>query len=183
MKSHRLLLPLSLIAISCLAQDVRYNFASGQDFSRYHTYKWVEVPGTDKLNQLAEQQLRTAVDAQLVSKGLTKTEADNADLFVAYQASIGQEKQFSSYSTDWGYGPGWYGRYGGMGGGMTTGETSTIYVGQVSLDFYDSAQKKLVWRGSASKTLNPKAKPEKQKKNLDKAMAKLLKNFPPPPKS
>ena len=27
-----------------------------------------------------------------------------------------------------------------------------------------------------------KAKPEKQRKNLNKAMAKLLRNFPPPPK-
>jgi hypothetical protein len=67
-----------------------------------------------------------------------------------------------------------------MAGGITTGETSTIYIGQISLDMYDPAQKQLVWRGSASKSLNTTAKPEKQKKNLDKAMAKLLKNFPPP---
>jgi len=40
-----------------------------------------------------------------------------------------------------------------------------------------------VWRGSASKTIDAKAKPEKQKKNLDKAMAKLLKEYPPKPKS
>jgi hypothetical protein len=65
--------------------------------------------------------------------------------------------------------------------GMTTGETSTIYVGQLTLDMYDPAAKKLVWRGTASKTLNAKAKPDKQKKNLDKAVAKLLKNYPPPP--
>jgi hypothetical protein len=65
---------------------------------------------------------------------------------------------------------------------MTTGSTSTIYVGQLSLDFYDAPQKQLVWRGMASKTLDTKAKPDKQKKNLDKAVAKLLKNFPPPPK-
>ena len=43
--------------------------------------------------------------------------------------------------------------------------------------------KKLVWRGRASKTLDTKAKPEKQQKNLQKAMAKLLKNFPPKPKT
>jgi hypothetical protein len=48
---------------------------------------------------------------------------------------------------------------------------------------YDSANKDLVWRGVASKTLDPKAKPEKQQKNLDKAMAKLFKNYPPKVKS
>ena len=44
---------------------------------------------------------------------------------------------------------------------------------------YDSAGKQLVWRGMASKQIDPKAKPEKRQKNLDKGMAKLLKNYPP----
>lgn len=44
----------------------------------------------------------------------------------------------------------------------TTGSTSTIYVGQLRLDMYDNAKKELVWRGVASKTIDPKAKPEKQ---------------------
>ena len=172
-----------LMTACCLAQDVRYNFASGQDFSKFRTYKWVQIGNDKTLNDLAEQQLQASVDAELAKKGLNKTADDKADLYIGYQAAIGQEKQFTSYSTDWGYGPGWYGRYGGMGGGgMTTGQTSTIHVGQVSLDMYDPVTKKLVWRGNASKTLDPKAKPEKQKKNLDKAVAKLLKNYPPPAK-
>jgi hypothetical protein len=184
MRTNRILVPLTLlIAASCMAQDVRYNFAAGTDFSKYRNYKWVQISGSERINQLAEQQFQAAVDAEMTKKGLTKTDAEVADLLIGYQAAVGQEKQFTSYSTDWGYGPGWGGRYyGGMGGGMTTGETSTIYVGQVTLDMYDPGQKQLVWRGIASKTLNPKAKPDKQKKNLDKAVAKLLKNFPPPPK-
>jgi len=44
---------------------------------------------------------------------------------------------------------------------------------------YDSAKKELVWRGTASKTLDPKAKPDKQQKNIKKAVDKLLKNYPP----
>jgi hypothetical protein len=44
---------------------------------------------------------------------------------------------------------------------------------------YDSANKDLVWRGVASKTIDPKAKPDKQQKNLAKAMKKLFKNYPP----
>jgi hypothetical protein len=184
MISRRMILSVSLFAICGFAQDVRYNFASGTDFSKYKTYKWVQIPGAEKINQMAEQQLMSSVDAELAKKGLSKTEGENADLLLGYQASVGQEKQFNSYSSGWGYGPGWGGGwYGGMGGTtMTTGSTSTIYVGQLDLDFYDAAQKQLVWRGMASKTLDTKAKPDKQKKNLDKAVAKLLKNFPPPQK-
>jgi len=65
---------------------------------------------------------------------------------------------------------------------MTTGQTSTIYKGQLAVDMYDSTNHDLVWRGVASKTIDPKAKPDKQQKNLNKAVAKLLRNYPPPKK-
>jgi hypothetical protein len=47
---------------------------------------------------------------------------------------------------------------------------------------YDSAAKELVWKGQASKTVSSEKDPEKRQKNIDKAMAKLLKDFPPKPK-
>jgi hypothetical protein len=65
---------------------------------------------------------------------------------------------------------------------MTTGQTSTIQIGGVDLDMYDVAKKQLVWEGTASKVIDPKAKPDKQQKNLGKAVAKLLKTYPPPQK-
>jgi len=183
MKTIQMIFPVLLVAVGGFAQDVRYNFASGGNFAAYKTYKWVPIKDAEHLNELAEQQLKSAVDAELAKKGLTKVDGETADLFIGYQAAIGQEKQFTSYDSGWGYGPGWGGGwYGGGGGGMTTGQTSTIYIGQVSLDMYDPAQKQLVWRGAASKTIDTKAKPEKRQKNLGKAMAKLLKNYPPPPK-
>jgi hypothetical protein len=65
---------------------------------------------------------------------------------------------------------------------VTTGQTNTIYIGQLAVDFYVPGAHNLVWRGVASKTIDTEAKPEKQQKNLAKAVAKLLKNFPPPVK-
>ena len=65
---------------------------------------------------------------------------------------------------------------------MTTATSSTITIGTLGLDVYDPAVKQLVWRGRASKTIDPNAKPEKRQKNFDKAMKKLLKNYPPPVK-
>jgi hypothetical protein len=171
-----------LAASTALAQDVRYNFDKNTDFSKLKTYKWVILKDAPKVNDLVEKQIIAAVDAQLATKGLTKVDDDSANLYVGYQAGVGQEKQFTSFSNDWGYGGGWYrgGWYGGAGGmSTTTGQTSTIYVGQLAVDMYDSANRDLVWRGVASKTINPKAKPDKQEKNLTKAVAKLLKNYPP----
>ena len=62
----------------------------------------------------------------------------------------------------------------------TTGQTTTILVGQLAVDMYSTAAKSLVWRGTATKTIDQKAKPDKQQKNLAKAMTKLFKNYPPP---
>jgi hypothetical protein len=184
------LMVLALLAVGASGawgQDVRYNFAKDAKFSDYKTFKWVDViKGSDQVNQITDNQIKAAIEAELATKGLTKTDSDDADLYIGYQTAIGTEKQFNSYSTGWGYGPGWgggwygyRGGYGGMGSTTTTGSTSTIYVGQLVLDMYNAPNKDLVWRGVASKTLDPKAKPEKQEKNIKKAVAKLLKNYPP----
>ena len=174
-------------AIGALAQDVRYDFDKNKDFSKYKTYKWVPIKGADQPDDLTGQKLTAAVNAELATKGLTMTDSDTADLYIGYQTAIGTEKQFTSYNTGWGYGSGWGGGWYGYGGGMssttTYGSTSTVYVGQLDLSMYDPAAKQMVWRGTASKTLDPKAKPEKKEKNIGKAVKKLLKNYPPTPKN
>jgi hypothetical protein len=158
------------------AQDVRYNFDRDADFSKYKTYKWVDNKNAQRLDDLAERQFKTAMDAELAKKGLSKVDSDNADLYLSYQVALQQEKQYTSFDSGWGYGRGWRG-WGGTG--ISTGQTSTIHVGAVDVDMYDVAERQLVWEGMASKTIDPRAKPDKQQKNLEKAVAKLLKNYPP----
>ena len=175
------------VAGVAVAQDVRYDFDKNKDFSKYKTYKWVPIKGADQPDELTGKKLTAAVDAELATKGLTRTDSDSADLYLGYQTAIGTEKQFTSYNTGWGYGPGWgsgwYGYGGGMSSSSTYGSTSTVYVGQLDLSVYDPVEKQLIWRGNASKTLDPKAKPEKKEKNIAKTVKKLLKNFPPTPKN
>ena len=99
---------LAIGASGAWAQDVRYNFAKDAKFSDYKTYKWVDViNGSDQVNQITDNQIKAALEAELATKGLTKTDSDDADLYVGYQTAIGQEKQFNSYSSGWGMGPGW----------------------------------------------------------------------------
>src|SRR5215467_5826106 len=170
------------IASASFAQDVRYNFDKNTDFSRFKTYKWVALKDAKSPGDLLDKQIKEAFDAQLATKGLTKVDDDSANLYIGYQAAVDQQTEFTSYSSGWGYGSGWYGG-GWYGGGpsstTTSGSTSTIYVGQLALDMYDSANKDLVWRGLGSKTIDQKTKPEKQQKNLTKTVTKMLKNYPP----
>jgi len=163
---------LMTVLLACsvlLAQDVRTNSMPGVNFSKYHTYKWVPIEGASQPNQIVDAQIKNAIDSQLSAKGLTKTDADNADLNIGYQVAVDQEKQWNAYGT------------GGLrwGGGMGTATQSTISTGTLVLDMYDPSTKQLVWQGRASKTLDPSNNQEKNQKNLERAMAKLLKNFPP----
>lgn len=165
---------LVLGASMATAQEVTYNFDQDTDFAHFKTYKWVSIKNAQQVDDLTARQITSALDAELAKRGLTKTDADNADLYVGYQTAIGTQKQWNTYSTGWGMGPHWGG---GMGMGSAT--ASTIRVGQLDLDMYDSANKRLVWRGTVSKTLDPAAKPEKRQKNFEKAIEKMLKNYPP----
>jgi len=154
--------------MGCRAQDVKYNFMPGTDFSKYHTYKWVNIEGGAHPNQIMDQEIKQSVDSQLASKGLTKTDNDKADLYVGYQIAVDQEKQWNAWGT---------GR--GFGGGMGSATQSTINIGTLVLDMYDPGTKQLVWTGNATKTIDPSSNQEKNMKNLNKAMEKLLKNYPP----
>jgi len=172
-----------LLFICCVgvsAQDIKFNYLRGTDFAKYKTYKWVQVPNAQYPNSILDEQIKRAIDTQLAAKGLTKTE-DNPDLYVTYQVAVNQEKQWNSYSTGgdhWGWG-GW-GGWGGMSTSTTT--SSTINIGTLDCDLYDVATKKQIWRGEASKTLGSGKDPQKVEKNINKAMAKLFKKYPPPVK-
>lgn len=163
------LLLVVLASAAVLAQDVTTNSMPGTDFAKYHTYKWVTIQGATYPNQIVDAQIKSSIDSQLAAKGLTKTDGEKADLDVGYQASVDHERQWNAYST------------GGLrwGGGIANATSSKISVGTLVLDMYDPGSKQLVWTGRVTKTLDPNASQEKRQKNLDKAMQKLLKNYPP----
>jgi Domain of unknown function (DUF4136) len=170
-------LPAFLLIVVCVSgQDVHYNYDRGTNFESYKTYQWVDLPGDAVPDQLIHQSIRRAVDEQLAQKGLTKVER-NADLFIAYHAKVFEEKGINLNA--WGMrGPGGT----GINDGTISGSTSSIPVGVIVVDLFDPARKQLIWRGDASNTINLKKDPDKNYRTLQKAMTKLFKNYPPPPK-
>ena len=78
--SSALVAALLLVTAGTLAaQDVRYNFMPRTDFSKYRTYKWVNIRGAHP-DQIMDPEIKQSVDSQLASKGMTKTDSDQADL-------------------------------------------------------------------------------------------------------
>ena len=101
-------LVLALVACSVTyAQDVRTNYMPGTDFSRYHTYAWVdEVKGVPRVggqpDQILDTQVKQAVDLQMAAKGLTKVaDGDKADLVLGYQLVIDRERQINGFADGW----------------------------------------------------------------------------------
>jgi hypothetical protein len=99
--------------------------------------------------------------------------APKADLVIGYQVAITHETQWNGFGS--------FDRFPGSGFGtsMATATSSTIPVGTLVLDVYDPATKRLVWVGFATKTINLSKDQQKNQKNLDKIVQKLLKDFPP----
>ena len=206
--TKRPILPLALLFVLTCAwgQDIHYNYDRGANFAAYKTYQWVDLPrgpeGPSKADvpaglpdlpvgqppmsgsniqddQLLDQDIKRAVDAQLVEKGLTKVDK-GGDLLVAYQAHLREEKSINLWGSGtngwWGGGPFW-------GGGLSSvqGQTSTIPIGTLVVGLYDPARRQVIWRGDASKSIDLKKDPNKNYANLQKATVKLFKNYPPQP--
>jgi hypothetical protein len=157
---------LFLTTTALIAQDVRYNFMPRTDFSKYRTYKWVNIGGAYP-DQIMDAEIKQSVDSELTLRGMTKTDSDKADLYIGYQSAIDEERQWDAWGTR------------AFGSGEASWTSSTIAVGTLVLDMYDPGTKQLVWTGRATKTIDPSSNHEKNMKNLDKAIAKLLKNYPP----
>lgn len=160
---------LALIASSAPGQDVSYD--SDTDFSKFKTYKWVTLKSVAPIDSLTDEQIRAALEAALALKGLSKIDGDSsADLFIGYQTAEQEQELVPGIDPDTGLRTGLVG---------STGSSWTIYRGQLVVNMYEAANRKLIWTGVASKNLDPKANAKKRQKNLNKAVQKLMRNYPP----
>jgi len=162
---------------SVSAQDVKYYWDPGTNFSAYKTYKWERANDAKYPDATTDSILTKAIDGELSKKGLVRTDADTADLYIIYQLAVVDRAEWSSFSTD----ITWQGGVNSFGGfnGATTNHSTMIKLGWLILDIYDTKQKKEIWEAQASKTMGKSKDPKKMSKNAEKAMAKVFKGYPP----
>jgi hypothetical protein len=162
------------------AQDIKLHFATGTDFSRFKTYMWQRAKNANYQDAVVDRIIKKTIAEQLAAKGLTESTGDTSDIYIVYQMAVGQDVEWSSFTTDATYTIGAYDMVGY--GGATTNSAEMIRRGWLMIDIYDNADKKLVWQTNAVKTLGKGNDPAKMEKNARKAMVKIFKNYPPPPK-
>jgi len=174
MKRIALLLPLVLgfAAGPAAAQDVSYNYDQDTDFSKFKSYKWVDIKRVQQVDYATTRQITFVIDAELAKKGLLKTESDHADLYIGYQTALSRQTAWMPYRDGWGYGPGW-------GGGLASLPEASIHAGELDLDMYAATEKKLVWRGTVSNAFDLNLNLDRNETKIQKSVEKLLQNYPP----
>jgi len=167
-----------LLPALVLAQKTSFDFDKTADLTKCKTYALKD--GTKVGQPLIDNRITAAIETELAAKGMTKNDA-SPDVVVVYHVAFDKQQDITAYSSGGFYGGYGY-RYGGGWPTTTDVRVNEILVGTLVIDVADAAKKEVVWRGMGVKEVDTQAKAEKRDKNINEAVAKLLKNFPPPVK-
>jgi hypothetical protein len=162
---------LLLAAAASFGQEVKIDYDHGANFSRYKTFSWEKVV---MANPAWADRIKAAIAADLAKEGWRPVES-GGDISVI---ALDMDETHQSLNT-------YYDAFGGTWswkGGWTdyTTTVDTYQVGTLVVDLFDANTKKLIWRGSSSKSLSNKS--DKNFQNLDKGVQKMFEHFPPAPK-
>lgn len=162
--------------LSVSAQKVSVGADPAVDVGKYKTYAWAK--GVTSTNPIVHQIVVSAVDAELVAKGLTKVET-NPELTVVVFGSQQADTQMSN--------PSWAPSLNSMSTGVAVGASSWLVTkGTLVVDISDTKTTNNVWRGTATDTLSEGPSGDKVKdaktveKPIRKAVKKMFKQYPHP---
>lgn len=161
--------------VACSSVEVHTDFDRNLDLTHYRSYSWSQQPKTQ--NPLMDERLKFALDSQLQSKGWKLSDKGEGEVqLVGIVTTKENERIDTMYN---GGGPGFWGRgyYMGGGFGSSTSTVTTYIVGTLILDMFDAKSHRPLWRGTASGTISEN--PEKNVEQIEEAVQKLFKEFPP----
>ena len=163
-------------AFAVSAQKVSVGADPGVDVTRYKTYAW-SGDGIST-NPLTREMVISAVDSQLLAKGLKKVDSD-PELTVVVFGSTTSDIHVSN--------PSWAPSLNSIATGVAVGSQSWLVTkGTLVVDLLDAKTKNSVWRGTATQTLDrgPTGDRAKDAKTVEKpirnAVKKMFKQFPHP---
>ena len=180
-KSITVFLAIAALA-ACSSISVTTDWDPGIDFSKFKTFAVLENT-EESINRLTDQRIRTALVAELTSRGLQKVDSpEMADLAIAYLVTTEQRTSFQTVHSGMGAGHGFHHNnvrfHGSLGTSRTTQHNYTV--GTLIIAAYQMGNKELVWEGSASDIVNTTSRnPEQNQQHINDAVQKILKDFPP----
>lgn len=179
MKSSVVLLIALAFVSGCSSVTVTRDYDRNADFSSMKTYAWkhAEQPETGNPridNDLLDQRIRDAINADLGGKGFSIGDAADADFLVVY--FIDYKQRIGGNSVSFGVGAGRYDRYGGVGYNTTISDYDES---RLTIDVIDRATDKMIWRGVGRRSTYEYSKPDKITKVVNDAVPRIMKSFPP----
>ena len=121
---------------------------------------------------------------QLAARGFEKRVSGKPDFWVTYHVTLDRTASVAMLNDDFNYGPGWGWSYGYAYRPDSSYGSRGRYVyeydeGTLLLDVVDPQSRQLIWRGSATDEVNLSANAEMKQKQINEAVTRLLKQFPP----
>ncbi len=160
---------LCIASTIAFGQQVSVNFNPGQDFSHYHTYAWGSNNGNQVKDSILAQVAQQSVNTALQGKGLQMVqESQNPDLLVTTSGGLKEQTSYQAMGMR------------GIGGGFGSITPEQNVEGTLIVDLYDAKGQSLVWRGISQDTLSSKG--SKNSQMVEKAVDKMFKKYPWPPK-
>jgi hypothetical protein len=177
-----LLLPCLILAafVHCAnAQKVKVDFDQNFDFSKVHTYQWRKHPIFEKHPELLDhystaiQLVMNATNGLLSKKGYQSVHS-TPDVFLTFFVTA--QDVAKTYTDFVGPAPfyGWYGWYAPPAWAVT--RTEQYLEGTLLMDMVNPGDSRLVWRASATDSIKDF---QNRDKNVEAAVKKILKKFPP----
>jgi hypothetical protein len=181
-----LCLLLVTVLTGCASMEVSTEHDTSFNFSPLKTYTWLPNPqeyfGNPKIDKsVLEARIQTAVDRELAAKKYMRITSGTPDFHVRYHAVAGTDMQVenvsdsgSGMSGDWNdQRLGFYRK----GGGKSA--TYSWDKGTLLLDMVNPENNKIIWIGTAAAKIGLQDSAEKKEERINRAVSKLLANFPP----
>jgi hypothetical protein len=167
----------ALAAAGCSGVSYNNDFDPTIDFAGYSTYAWVEDVDSNasqgrNIDPLDERRIIAAVDSGLAAKGYRKVTTGRPSFLVNFYVTTQDKIDVSTYHTGWGY----YGWYGGTQTSVRQWTEGTLVV-----DFIDTNEKDLAWRGWATASVDDFARmqPQEKTRRITEIIDGILRQFPP----
>lgn len=173
----------TLALCGCSGVQVNQDYDPTTDFKSMRVYRWEsesqEKTGDPRIdNPLRDKRIRAAVASQLADKGFTQSTDGVSAFLVRYQYLLRQKIESDGAGGGIGFGIGSYGSRGGIAIG--TGSNVSAYdEGSLIIDFVDAASQALLWRGTGVQRFREYDDPEKNSRDINVLVEKILAQFPP----
>ncbi len=183
MKKIAIFLVLSLLIAGCSTVKVQTEGKVPSDPAKIKaTFSWLDKasPSNDIRvnNNEIDRMVRNSVEKHLATRGYVRVEPDQADYLLSWFGNITDEVKELSLSSFYRRN-GYTGMIGSMPEKVEDGKVKKVFSrGTLILDVMDRETQKVIWRGTATNTIQENMSKGRKAQYVDASIKKILEDLP-----